>query len=80
MWPSERIEREWLAGSRIVVVGSSRRTGGTVAPAIARQGQSITRREGAAGRSSLRSGRPLGEGAWVERIGERLRIDLQPRR
>jgi putative transposase len=30
-------------------------------------------------RDSLRSGRPLGEAGWVERIAERLRIDLQPR-
>jgi putative transposase len=31
-------------------------------------------------RSSLRTGRPLGEIAWVERIGKRLGIDLQPKR
>jgi putative transposase len=30
-------------------------------------------------RASLRSGRPLGQAAWVEQIAERLRIDLQPR-
>jgi putative transposase len=30
-------------------------------------------------RDSLRSGRPLGEPAWVERIAKRLHIDLQPR-
>jgi putative transposase len=30
-------------------------------------------------RDSLRSGRPLGEAGWVERIAGRLRIDLQPR-
>lgn len=30
-------------------------------------------------RDSLRSGRPLGESGWVERMAERLRIDLQPR-
>ncbi len=31
-------------------------------------------------RTSLRTGRPLGETAWVERIAQRLRIDLQPHR
>jgi putative transposase len=31
-------------------------------------------------RSSLRTGRPLGQLAWVEHISERLRIDLKPKR
>ena len=30
-------------------------------------------------RESLRSGRPLGESGWVDRLAERLRIDLEPR-
>jgi len=30
-------------------------------------------------RTSLRSGRPLGEPSWVEGIAQRLRIDLSPR-
>jgi putative transposase len=30
-------------------------------------------------RSTLRSGRPFGESTWVERVAERLQINMQPR-